>query len=406
MKARGTKHEIRNNKKIQIFKYLNFLNLFRISDFGFRILSATLISITTFALIFAPLVHAGLFDVFKQSAGLIEGFGGVPGVSGGGGSLGSRVPVFDEATEEIKKKEVGTKKISIPGVGSANFPIPGASGSLDGIAYQLARMAINKITKDIVNWIRTGGRGSKPLFVTNWEDFLKDVANEASGIFIQDLQLTEICQPFKPRLQLLLGSGRAPYYQRAQCTIKDVARNVENFYKDFKQGGWTKWFEITMIPQNNLYGSYYLAREEQLVRESSAIEAKKSEAIAGGGFLGQEKCVSVAKRKSEGGSYPDDFEGPMPCLSWQTVTPGTLIQDQLEEVFSSDIRQLELADEIDEIIGAAFQRLFSELRKSQQGVLKTDKDSEDPLTKFQQGTQSDVSTAKQQVSNSVELSQA
>ena len=146
-----------------------------------------------------------------------------------------------------------------------------------------------------------------------------------------------------------------------------------------------------MVPQNNFYGSYYLALEEKLIRESGALEAKKSEAIAGGGFLGQEKCTEwetdeeFRKRRDKIYSQTQVTSPVEPiCKKYQTVTPGTLIQDQLEEVFSSDIRQLELADEIDEIIGAAFQRLFSELRKSQQGVLKTDKDSEDPITKFNQ----------------------
>src|SRR3989344_8229918 len=143
--------------------------------------------ILTFAFYIPLSAHAGWFDNLKSAAGLVQGFSSVPGViSGGGGATGSRVPVFDEATEELRKKEVGTKKINIPKIGSVSLPIPGASGSLDGIAYQLARMAINKIAKDVVNWIRTGGRGSKPLFVTNWQDFLKDVANEASGIFIKE----------------------------------------------------------------------------------------------------------------------------------------------------------------------------------------------------------------------------
>src|SRR3989338_9513123 len=151
--------------------------------------------ISVLALSFA---YAGWFDTFKSAAGLVQGFSGVPGLSSGGGVSGAEVPVFNRAIEEIKKKEVGTRKITLPGgIGSVSLPVPGASGSLDGIAYQLARMAINKITKDIVSWIKGGGRNGKPLFVTNWQDFLKDVANEASGIFIQDLELTEICKPFK-----------------------------------------------------------------------------------------------------------------------------------------------------------------------------------------------------------------
>ncbi|HEY4521673.1 MAG TPA: hypothetical protein VJH05_00855 [Candidatus Paceibacterota bacterium] len=353
---------------------------------------------------FTPLVHAGWLDNLKTSAGLVQGFSSIPSISGGLEANGE-VPVFDKSTRAIEQKEVGTKKINIPGLGKSSLPVPGASGSDDSIAYQLARMAINKITKDIVNWIRTGGRGSKPLFVTNWEEFLKDVANEASGIFIKEFELTEICQPFKPRLQLQLGFGQAPYYQRAQCTIRDVAKNVENFYKDFKQGGWERWFQITLLPQNNFYGSYYLLREEQLARESGAIESKKTEALAGGGFLGVETCISQIEIDD-----PSSSTGKKPlCLNWRTTSPGTLIQDQLEEVFSSDIRQLELADEIDEIVAAAFQRLASSIRSSNnnKGVVPVNTPpAEDPLKIFGENTKNETSGAVQQVSNSLELPQA
>lgn len=333
-------------------------------------------------------VYAGFLDKIKGTTNFISSFSGVPGVSGGGGT-GSKVPVFDEATEELKKKEVGTKKISIPGLGSASLPIPGASGSLDSAFYALARMAINKITKDVVEWIRTGGRDGKPLFITNWEEFLKDVANEASGIFIEELELTEICQPFKPRIQFLIGTGRSPYYQRAQCTIKDVARNVENFYRDFKQGGWERWFELTMVPQNNFYGSYYLALEEKLIRESSALEAKQSEAIAGGGFLGAEICATYRENT---------------CIKWEITSPGTLVQDQLEEVFGSDIRQLELADEIDEIIAAAFQRLISSLRgKTSRGLLPAKKPAEDFIKQFGDNTEKENLAAWKNIANTLQI---
>lgn len=337
-------------------------------------------------------VYAGFLDQIKGATNFISSFSGVPGVtgvSGGGGTVGSRVPVFDEATKAIQDKEVGTKKINIPGLGKTNLPVPGVSGSLDSAFYALARMAINKITKDVVEWIRTGGRDGKPLFITNWEDFLKDVANEASGIFIEDFKLTEICQPFKPRLELILRTGRDPYYRRAQCTIKDVARNVENFYRDFKQGGWKTWFEITLVPQNNFYGAYYLALEEKLIRETGALEAKKSEAIAGGGFLGAEICAT----------YRDNT-----CIKWEITSPGTLVQDQLEEVFGSDIRQLELADEIDEIIAAAFQRLLSNLRgKTTRGLLPAEKPADDIITQFGDNTEKENLAVWKNIANTLEI---
>lgn len=344
--------------------------------------------ILTFLFYFPLSVSAFFHDKLLGAASLVSGFSTIPGTGRVGGAIGARVPVFDQATEDIKKKEVGTT-ISIPGLGSTSLPIPGASGSLDSIFYNIAKMTLKKITNDIVAWIRTGGRNGEPLFIRNWEDFLKGVANEASGIFIEEFELTEICRPFKPRIRLLLGIGRgSPYWERASCTIEDVTRNVEDFYRDFKRGGWERWFQITLVPQNNFYGSYYLTLEEKLIREAAALEAKQSEAIAGGGFLGTEICVN---------------QGPGGCLKWEITSPGTLIQDQLEEVFGSDIRQLELADEIDEVVSAAFQALFNGLRgRSSRGILKSQIPAEDPVTQFNnQNTQNDVPTLRRQVSDNL-----
>ena len=342
--------------------------------------------------------YADWFDFLKDSFGFISGVSNISVIGGGavGAGIGSRVPVFDQATEDIKKKEVGkTIDFGIPGLGSASLPIPGASGSLDSIFYNIAKMALKKITRDIVQWIRSGGRYGGPLFVTNWEDFLKNVANEASGIFIEEFELTEICQPFRPRLELLIHGGRgSPYYQRARCTIDDLARNVEDFYRDFKNGGWTRWFEITMIPQNNFYGSYYLALEEKILRESVALNAKQSEAIAGGGFLGQEVCVTASSQTGT-------------CLKWNITSPGALIQDQLEEVFGSDIRQLELADEIDEVIEAAFQALFSSLRTRSSGIFEADIPAEDPISQSsKESSQNDVPSLRLRVSDTLGIQQA
>ncbi|MEK7502841.1 MAG: hypothetical protein AAB556_00155, partial [Patescibacteria group bacterium] len=192
----------------------------------------------------------------------------------------------------------------------------------------------------------------------------------------------------------------APYYQRARCTIEDVANNVERFYRDFKRGGWARWFQITMVPQNNFYGAYYMSLEEKLIRESTALEAKQSEAIAGGGFLGQEECVETAKPPTP------DFVGPMPCIKYKTITPGSLVQDQLEQVFRSDIRQRELADEIDEIIGAAFQRLMSNMRGKALNGKRQGVSSSAPINQFNTETQNELPAAKQQVSNTLELPQA
>ena len=40
------------------------------------------------------------------------------------------------------------------------------------------------------------------------------------------------------------------------------------------------------------------------------------------------------------------------CLKYETKSPGTLVQDQLNDVGGKDLSRLQVVDEIDEIIGA------------------------------------------------------
>ena len=128
-------------------------------------------------------------------------------------------------------------------------PLP--DDSVNSIAVKMARKTLEDMTRKFVNLIRTGGQGGGPLFVTNWQDFLLDSADQASGVFLKELNLTQLCEPFAPRIRLLMAGGRTQFYERARCTISDVINNIQNFYSDFSNGGWARWVEITQIPQNH-----------------------------------------------------------------------------------------------------------------------------------------------------------
>src|SRR3989344_3912190 len=53
----------------------------------------------------------------------------------------------------------------------------------DGVAWGVAKIALNRMTLSSVQWIRTGYDG-QPSFLTNTADFLRDIGNQATGVFI------------------------------------------------------------------------------------------------------------------------------------------------------------------------------------------------------------------------------
>jgi len=140
--------------------------------------------------------------------------------------------------------------------------------------------------------------------------------------------------------------------QRLQCTLSTVVGNIQGFLDDFNQGGWPAW--LSLIQEENNPYMRYLAEEENLAR---LIEDEKNnktlELNWGRGFL----------------SKKDEFG--------DIVTPGVVIENQLNSVLGSNLRQLELADEFDEIVSALLNQLVTRAITGTAGLLGTNRAGSD-----------------------------
>jgi len=204
--------------------------------------------------------------------------------------------------------------------------------------------------------------------VTDWEGYLIAAADNASGYFINELGLTELCEPFArhTRSALTVGiSGKGvSLRERAKCTISDALINLEAFYRDFSDGSWDRWLELTQIPANNPFISYWVGLEDLQRKRDAQVEKSLYEALASEGFLGVQRCEPATDEDEDGLDVPVGED----CT---IVTPGELVEEQLRDVFGSEIEELGLADELDEILLALMRRLISELRFRSSGVLRT-----------------------------------
>jgi len=240
-------------------------------------------------------------------------------------------------------------------------------GGLDFAAYVLMKFIIREITADIVDWINTGFEGD-PAFVTNPRDLILDTANEATGILIHEVGFSQLCEPFKPQILIALAQTQ-PYNIRTQCTLLDVVDNIEAFYDDFSEGGWAGWIRMTQFPQNNPYGAYLLTVEEQNRRINLAEKIKGKEVSQNKGFGSYYNCVELDPDKNNWGTAVSEFEytgpyydgGVTGCIRAEVQTPGSVIEEGAVNVFGSGIRQLELADEFNEIVNALVGYLITEI---------------------------------------------
>ncbi|OHA91597.1 MAG: hypothetical protein A2758_00605 [Candidatus Zambryskibacteria bacterium RIFCSPHIGHO2_01_FULL_49_18] len=265
------------------------------------------------------------------------------------------VPVSDSA---LRQKEVG---ITIFG-----YTVPGLSW--DSIALVVAKHVIDKIVNSTVKWINNGFEGN-PAYVSNPKQYFADIADGVAGEFIRNNKdLNLLCSPFQANIRLSLMQE---YYEPEpyQCTLTEVVGNtrgaIEDFYNDFSKGGWDAWFSMTQNPTNNPYGAYLKARVDLDSRIASAIGLKDRELNQGRGFLSYKKCTlgkntGAVNSDEVQWNLPDDPNGCIGGLQ-ETVTPGSVIENQLSNVLGTGVRQLELADEFDEIVGALVTQLIQKI---------------------------------------------
>jgi len=274
---------------------------------------------------------------------------------------------------------------------------------LDAIAWQLANLAIEEITRQTVNWIN-GNSDGDPKFVTDVGRFLGDVADKTLGeFFLNEFPL--VCSPFQLEVRARLVESFRPE-RRFQCTLTEVFQNVEDFTAfvdgDFFKGGWEGWLNISR-PQNNSRGATLAAQNSIQARIVGRQGLELARLDWGRGFISWEQCPAGATEycpaEIEGGNFrpPDqcakaerlcittvNINGaniPVPTNK-ETRTPGSVIETQLNNVVNAGQDRLIVADEIDEVIGALLNRLISEVIGSPGGLLGTNTDDIDSSPVF------------------------
>ncbi len=295
----------------------------------------------------------------------------------------------------------------------------------DGLALLIAKQIIRQMTTSLVTWINSGFEGS-PSFMQNPGSFFLDVADQITGDFLAKHggPLADLCTPFSIDIRLSLAFKYRPNVpKRYACTLSTIIKNSKNAVEgasingftagDFKQGGWPAFVSLTTEPQNNVYGAYLTAESELSIRVANAEIAKKDEISAGRGFLSwrDPKCkadiklhnAEVEKQHQERikneaatGSYDstvqtingpttgiDDYNsvvarqnaGGDTSLNLKSVndcpveTPGSVIESQLQHSLGGPLRELELADEINEVVNALFAQLVTQVLQKGLGAV-------------------------------------
>ena len=209
--------------------------------------------------------------------------------------------------------------------------------SWDQIAWCMVNSIIESVGAATVNWINGGFQGN-PVFVDNPEQFFADVADIQAGAFLNEVSSGLFCTPIQDLVRINLANSYnsriSPYGDRSSCTFTEASGSLEQFMSG-ETFGWDDWLSYTQDPYNNPFGATIYSQIELDQRIASALDTQSTLLEWGGGFF--------SKRDPE---------------TNKITSPGSILQDQLNERLGSGQRRLEIADEFDEIVSALVNQLI------------------------------------------------
>lgn len=248
---------------------------------------------------------------------------------------------------------------------------------LNGIAWTVAKTAVQSLTQSIVNWINSGFEGS-PGFITDLEENLGSLADAVAEDFLDGLdQVIEnntgisVRSPFQDQIA---GALRQEFYRttssygfdaRNPYTLGRYSSDPEAFTRgDFRQGGFNAWFKLSQDRNNNPYGRYELAQNELWRRIDRQAQGRIEELRWGSGFLswrgncGPHGRPSGSAQVSHEAVHLGTKDNTLGC---RIRTPGSMVENALGIGVTSPFRQLELADSVNEIVGALASQLVTQV---------------------------------------------
>lgn len=297
-------------------------------------------------------------------------------------------------------------------------------GCFNGIATTLAKNQLTALTRSAVSWINTGFSGN-PLYVQNITSLTTGIERNVLETGINQLTNQNSAYPYGTAfsqsvirgyrsgglfnsganaldnltsdLSFFITDPNSYFTVEDERTVLQRSQDANKaFSDDFSTGGWDGWLAFTQRDQNNPLG--FTMRASQYLADdiNNQTTNTKAEVLQNNGFLSQKRCIKWQIYDDKGNpkisqkyinwqkdSLNSSLIGPIStrpemfvfaanksnsgydvCKEWDVVTPGSLIKDQMSAYITSPVRQLELADTINESLNAVFSILLSKLQSN------------------------------------------
>lgn len=254
-------------------------------------------------------------------------------------------------------------------VGTVGFGGVLSLPSWDSVAYCIVNSMIGYIADPTILWINTGFDGN-PAFLNNPDMFFKQLADEEAASFIQNLAYglsggTNVCDVYREamvRATLAQYGANQPYgygYQTGGyvnrglsngflgCTFDQNPGQLNSFMQgNFIQGGgWNSWYNVTQTQQGNPYDTLFRTSDALIGTIVASQNSQMRDLNWNSGFLNYTTCTNNPKTNKK---------------DCQTITPGRVIQGQLESTLNLPKQRLAFADKFDQVVTALVNQFINQ----------------------------------------------
>lgn len=212
---------------------------------------------------------------------------------------------------------------------------------LDAVARKIAENSTSEQARQVINAVGNG-RGGNPQYVVNERNEIKQQNNILVVNMLQNADNTNaVCSAFR-------GSVRSTI---ARQYVLNTNQTASPFTCTMPGEGSSYWERLAALrdPRNNEYGAYRIV-DELRRRTLSYNEFNQRE------------------RWQRSGGFYDTTSSNEDPLNSNIITPGSIVQRSLDQMLGSGFRQLESADEIDQVVGNLWGGLTTQLVADTRGL--------------------------------------
>lgn len=295
-------------------------------------------------------------DITQRAAVEISGF-----INTIKGTIKNKLPELVGTTNSVSVNDQNTQN-QVNLVKAQQKSINDVNYCLQSIGWAVAKNMLAQVVNQTLGWATKGGIYGLPLFIQNPNQYLQNLTNEELNKFLQDQNDHPIFAQSVQSIVMLSHTGVNDGRLGRTLNSNKATTAYNNFQQDFTSGGWGSFMNMNYNP----VGAVFNASNSISNNINTAQQNQNIERMSGSGFTDVKTCKKwqVAPLKidsSTGKPSPYTFAKEPTCSEWETVTPGYIVAQQVANATLSTQRQLEIATNYNQVLGAYFDQLLTNL---------------------------------------------